>query len=582
MRETPAPEPTAPEADWCNLAYEALGRHAEDPAHADRPALTFLDREATPPRVQRWTYRQAWEQVLATAAGLRGRGLTPGQRVVVRLDHGPDYAFAFFGAIAAGLIPTPASPQLTDGEIAFIAADTETAALIAAPDRALPQGHAPRGETPRGQTPPIPLITPADLDAMREQGRRAATGSGSSDADTSTAALERTAAESPAYLIYTSGTGAQPKGVLHAHRSIRGRQPMHRAWQGLRPDDVVLHAGTLNWSYTLGVGLMDPWSVGAHALLASGVPSAQWPEVIAEHGVTVFAAVPTVYRQILKYAQPEALRGGSLRHGLCAGEALPPAVAAEWATRTGLPLYEALGMTEISTYISTGPETPVREGSPGRVQPGRRIAILDPGTGDDASAGGNGGTGGDRDQAEPTILPSGAVGLLAIHRSDPGLMLGYWRREAEQSEVLRGEWFAGGDLASIDADGYVWFHGRADDLIKSFGYRLSPVEIESALSTCPGVAEVAVIARHIDESKTLVVACIVPEATTTAPAAPGEAASNAASNATSEALRAAVTAHAEQHLAAYKRPHEVVLVAALPRTRNGKVQRAALRAMLDG
>ena len=311
------------------------------------------------------------------------------------------------------------------------------------------------------------------------------------------------------------------------------------AWMGLKPDDVVMHAGTLNWSYTLGAGLMDPWSTGAHAILvASGTDAAVWPALIAQHQVTVFVAVPTVYRQLLKYGRPEDCDLSSLRHGLCAGEALSAAVAAEWRVRVGVPLYESLGMTEISTYISTGPGVPVRDGSPGRAQPGRRIAVLP-------------------DDGGETPLPNDAPGLLAVHRSDPGLMLGYWRRPAEEAEAFRGEWFVGGDRATIDADGYVWFLGRADDVIKSFGYRLSPVEIEAALASCPGVAEVAVIGHAIDAEKTLVTACVVPE--------PGLAL-------TEKALRA----HASQHLAAYKQPHEYRIVESLPRTANGKLQRAVL------
>ena len=311
------------------------------------------------------------------------------------------------------------------------------------------------------------------------------------------------------------------------------------AWEALGASDVTMHAGTLNWSYTMGVGLMDPWMAGAHAMLVAGrTDPAAWPRLIEEHGVTVFVAVPTVYRQMLKYGHPETLRDTSFRYGLCAGEALSPAVAEEWRSRAGTELYEALGMTECSTYISSGPGVPPRLGSPGRPQPGRRIAILPEDSG-----------------AEP--LPAGEVGLLAIHRSDPGLMLGYWRRPDEEAVAFRGDWFLGGDLASMDADGYVWFQGRADDIIKSFGYRLSPVEIEAALSSCPGVAEVAVVGAAVDAEKTLVRACVV--------LLPGAVVSEVA-----------LRQHAEQHLAEYKRPHQYHIVESLPRTANGKLLRRAL------
>jgi acyl-coenzyme A synthetase/AMP-(fatty) acid ligase len=354
--------------------------------------------------------------------------------------------------------------------------------------------------------------------------------------------LPETAPEDPAFLIYTSGTTARPKGVLHAQRTVLGRALMREAWQGFGPSDVTLHAGTLNWSYTLGVGLMDPWAAGASAVLFGGeYDAAGWPRLIERLGATIFVAVPTVYRQLLKYGlQDGAGRLASLRHGLCAGEAMPFALLEEWRERAGTELYEALGMTELSTYISSGPGTPIRPGSPGRPQPGRRVAILPV----------EGGT-------DP--LPPGEVGLLAVHRSDPGLMLGYWRRPEEEAAVFRGEWFAGGDLASLDEDGYVWFQGRADDVIKSFGYRLSPVEIEAALASCAGVGEVAVVGVPIDEAKTLVTACVVRS-------------SEDGAGLDEEAL----ARHARTHLAGYKQPHAYRFVDALPRTANGKVLRRAL------
>ena len=153
-----------------------------------------------------------------------------------------------------------------------------------------------------------------------------------------------------------------------------------------------------------------------------------------------------------------------------------------------------------------------------------------------------------------------------MHRSDPGLMLGYWRRPQEEAQVYRGEWFVGGDLAAIDEDGYLWFHGRADDVIKSFGYRLSPVEIESVLESCAGVAEAAVVGLPLDETKTLVTACVV------------RGDDGAGSAVTEDAL----AAHVAEHLAAYKHPHQYRFVDTLPRTRNGKLQRRVLVEELRG
>ena len=489
-----------------NLARYCLQQRAEDPASASLPAFTFVYDH----REQTWGYAEVWERVQRIGRGLLGRGLERGDRVLVRLPHSPEYAFTFFGATVAGLVPVPASPQLTAEEAAFLVEDAEARAVVTTPEMRLPD------------------FTGLELPASEIE---TLDGAGP---------LPETAAEDPAFLIYTSGTSSRPKGVLHAQRSIRGRALMRQGWEGFGPDDVTLHAGTLNWSYTLGVGLMDPWAAGSHALLFGATyDPARWPRLIERLGVTVFVAVPTVYRQLLKYGRPEEADLSALRHGLCAGEPLSAQLLREWRRRAGAELYEALGMTEVSTYVSSGPSFgSVRPGSPGRPQPGRRVAILPQ----------DGGT-------QP--LPPGEVGLLAVHRSDPGLMLGYWRRPQEQAAVYRGEWFIGGDLAAIDEDGYLWFHGRADDVIKSFGYRLSPLEIESVLASCPGVAEVAVVGLAVEESKTLVTACVVPEQ----PGAVGDA---------------ALAEHAARHLAEYKRPHQYRFVDELPRTRNGKLQRRLL------
>jgi len=228
----------------------------------------------------------------------------------------------------------------------------------------------------------------------------------------------------------------------------------------------------------------------------------------------------------------------ALRHGLTAGEALSPALLAHWREATGKELYEALGMSECSTYVSTGPGMEIREGSPGKPQLGRCVAALPVDGGE-----------------EP--LHAGETGLLAVHRSDPGLMLGYWRRPDEEAEVYRGEWFVGGDLASFDADGYMWYQGRADDLMNAMGYRVSPQEVEAALAGHPDIQEVAVTEIHVRTDVSIIAAFVVPT----------EA---------SEPDAAFIMKWAEERLAAYKCPREVIFVESLPRTANGKVMRRAL------
>ena len=495
-----------------NMARYCIGRAAL--ADPNKIALTVVsDVEAPIDAAERWTYSALDETVRRIGAGLLAAGLAAGDRVMIRLPNGSDYALVFFGAIAAGLVPIPASPQLTTEEAAFLLENSGAAALVATAAMAI-QGACllVDEEGLRRLKAAPPLTDYADTDA-----------------------------EDPAFLIYTSGTSRRPKGVLHAQRSAWGRRPIYDDWYGISKSDVVLHAGAFNWSYTLGAGLTDPWANGATTILYNGPRDVTvWPRLLAATGATLFAAVPSLYRQILKYCDLRQSDLGKLRHGLAAGEALTPAILADWRRATGLEIYEAFGMSECSTFISTKPGTPIRPGSPGKPQRGRAVAILPP----------DGGV---------TPLPPGETGLLAIHRSDPGLMLGYWRLPDEDALVSRGDWFVGGDLAAFDTDGYVWHRGRADDIMNAGGYRVSPLEVEAALADHPAVAEVAVTECRVRADVMAVVAFVVPRAGMTPDAE-------------------AILAHAASHLAAYKRPREVVFVEALPRSANGKLLRRALAA----
>lgn len=474
--------------------------------------IVVSDADAPLDKAERWTYGALDLAVRSIAAGLLADGFQPGERLMIRMPNTSDYALVFFGALAAGLAPLPSSSQLTDAEASFLLDDSAASAVALAPGMEMNAAG-------------IRIFRPEDIARLkmhRPLGDYADTG-----------------ANDPAFLVYTSGTSGQPKGVLHAHRSAWGRRPMYRGWYGIEPTDIILHAGAFNWTYTLGVGLTDPWANGATTVLYNGEKDVQvWPKLMAKTGATMFAAVPTLYRQILKYCDLTTHDLSHLRHGLTAGEALSPALLDQWRAATGLNLYEALGMSECSTYVSTGPGMEIRAGSPGRPQPGRSVAALPL----------DGGT-------EP--LPSGETGLLAVHRSDPGLMLGYWWRPEEEAEVIRGDWFIGGDLARFDEDGYMWYEGRADDVMNAMGYRVSPQEVEAALERHPDVQEVAVTERHVRADVSIIAAFIVPK-------------EGAAPDA------ATMLEWASSRLAAYKCPREIIFVESLPRTPNGKVMRRAL------
>ncbi|MXN64849.1 AMP-binding protein [Stappia sp. GBMRC 2046] len=462
-----------------------------------------------------WTYAEMQDAILRVAGSLAGLGFAQGERVLLRMGHTSDFPIVFFGAIAAGLVPIPTSGMLTAEECDRILQDSDAALIVHDGTVSLPADL-------EGRT----VIDADELSRLKSP---------------DPGQFAETADDDPAFLVYTSGTSGSPKGVLHAQRSAIGRRPMYAGWYGISPADRLLHAGAFNWTYTLGVGLMDPWANGATSVVYDGPRDPHvWPQLMEAAKATLFAAVPSLYRRILKYADVSKGSFPALRHGLTAGEALSPALHEDWVRHTGRQLYEALGMSEISTYISSGPDTPTKPGSPGKAQAGRKIAILSSQT----------------DDRQP--LKAGETGLLAVHGSDPGLMLGYWRRPDDTASVFRGDWFLTGDLARIDEDGYVWYGGRSDDVMNAFGYRVAPQEVELALSAHPDVAEVAVTDVPAGNGISLVTAFIVlREGAARDESALGE--------------------FAAARLAEYKRPKVYRFVDALPRTASGKVLRRALK-----
>ncbi|MCX8073386.1 MAG: acyl-CoA synthetase [Candidatus Binatia bacterium] len=518
--------------EYFNIGVACTDAHAGGP-RGDTPAVIVDDDRRG---VQCLTFAELSESTSRMAQLLREFGVQREDRILIRLPNCIEYAVVFLGALKRGAIPVPSSILLTEEEIRFLAQDSGAVGVITDVE-SWPLLRALASHSPHLRW----ALVVGDRLPARELGGRAVELLGPALREIQRwEAPERTRSEDPAYLVYTSGTTGYPKGVLHAHRVLLGKQPSSEYWFNFLPaGERVLHSGKYNWTYVLGTGMMDPLYRGHTTIVHEGSSDGPvWPALIAKHRATTFIGVPTLYRHILERTSATGKDVPSLRHCMSAGEQLSSELLRRWEERFGMPIYEGLGMTECSYYICQTPKRPLRPGSAGFIQPGHEIRILDPDTLRECDV--------------------GEEGMLCIPRSDPALMLRYWNRPEEMKQCFRGDWFLTGDYARRDADGYIWFLGRRDDLIKSFGYRVSPFEVDRVLKEHPDVLDAATTGEDVSSDKRLVVSYVIlrPGSRTTA----------------QDVLR-----FAHQHLAAYKAPKVVYVVSDFPRTRNGKTLRRALR-----
>jgi acyl-coenzyme A synthetase/AMP-(fatty) acid ligase len=345
-----------------------------------------------------------------------------------------------------------------------------------------------------------------------------------------------------AFFCYTSGTTGPPKGAVHLHRWPIGYDPNAKYWHAYREDDIVAHTGDLSWIFPLGNGFLYPWRHGVSTLVYHGrFKPERWFALLEKYEVTNFASVPTAYRMLLTVRDAEKKYDlSALRHCISAGEPLNPEVIEAWKRRFGHTIYDGIGMTEIMVYLSNLVGMEVRAGSCGKPQPGRRCAIVD-------------------EDGNPQ--PPGKAGTLAVSKDDPGLFKEYWNKPEKTAECFKKGWFLTGDSLVMDEDGYYWFLGRGDDLIKASGYRISPFEVESALIRHPSVLEAAAVAAPHDVRGCIVKAFIVLKEGYQA----------------SEKLAKDIQEFVKQIAAPYKYPRAIEFVEELPKTQSGKIKRKLLR-----
>lgn len=502
------------------------------------------------------TYAGLRTLVQNVAAGLRGLGVRPEERVLAVASDSPQLLAVLLAAMRIGAVAVPVSTMLTGRELGELLADTRVRvafvssefvaaaaqAATAAPElRDIVLAAAPAGAGSGGRAggtgggaPAFPAgISVTSLDEVIASGSR----SGHH-------APYGTWGDSPALWLYTSGTTGRAKGAVHRHANIRiVAETYPREVLGITAADRCYSVAKLFFAYGLGNSAFFPLSAGATAILDPARPTpALVAERLATYRPTLLFAVPSFYAALLAVGLPrDAL--ASVRLAVSAGETLPPGIYRRFVDRFGVEVLDGIGSTEALHIFVSNRAGSVRPGTSGTPVTGYEVAIRD-------------------EQGQP--VGDGVPGDLYVRA--PSAALGYWCRADVTRQVFQGEWLRTGDVYVRSADGYYSCLGRSSDMIKAGGIWVSPTEVEARLLEHPGVAQAAVVGLADADGLETPIACVVRAA--------GQADTGAA-----VAGAAELVAFCREGLAAFKRPREILFVDSLPATATGKLQRFAVREM---
>jgi benzoate-CoA ligase len=477
----------------------------------------------------RTTYEELRRGVNRLGSALRDRlGVRQEERVLLLLVDGPAFASAFFGAIKIGAVPVPLNTLWKARDYEYVVRDSGARVLIASVE--LQAEIARMSDAARRRLEHV-VVTGAPLENLCAQGAPQL------DA-------EPTHRDAPAFWLYSSGSTGAPKACVHLqHDMVVCAELFGKGVLGIGAGDRTFSVAKLFFAYGLGNALYFPFAVGATTILWPGAPTA--PNVFAtieRHRPTLFYSVPTGYGMMLAHPAPSKdFDLSSIRLAVSAGEALPSALYERFKRRFGIDIIDGIGSTEVlHMFISNRPDA-IRAGSSGLVVPGYDARILD----DDGSP-----------------APTGEVGNLWI-RGD-SVCAGYWNQHEKSKETIEGHWIRTGDKYTQDADGYFWYAGRSDDMLKVGGLWVSPVEVENAMVAHPAVLECGVVGREDHDGLIKPMAFVVVR--------PGSEATDGLAGELQQFVR--------ERVAEYKRPRWVQFLPELPKTATGKIQRFRLRELV--
>ncbi|AUX30382.1 MULTISPECIES: benzoate-CoA ligase family protein [Sorangium] len=550
--------PTFPEE--FNLAdYYLFDRLRE--GLGDKVALLFGD--------QRHTYADVAEQVRRLRAHLAVEDVAPEQRVLIVLHDSPAFVWAFFAALHHGAVVAMGNPEAPAADLAYLVEYTRAAAVVTIPRVAdAIQGALAAAdlrtlvlapEVPTGGDLEADLALSPALDRLRGISLRDALAQGRAALVPRSAPVvpRLTRRDDVAIWLFTSGSTGRSKAAIHTHRDFAFNTERYaKATVGYRRDDVTVSVPRLFFGYATGTNLMFPFAVGATAGLFVERPTPEsLTRYIERYRPTVVTNVPTMMGKLLDHDDARAARGeprldlSSVRFHLSAGEALPPALLERFRARFQADVYDGIGSAEMFHIYCTNRPGDVRPGSLGRVVDGYTIKILP------------------SDAVGPGApeLPPGETGVMWV--KGDSVALGYFQDRDKSWSTFHGHWCRTGDLFRMDAEGYLWFSGRADELLKVGGVWVAPVEVEECLTEHPAVSLAAVIGAEeagLVKPKAFIVVR-------------DDARGRVATEEGRAELAAELKAFVKDRLSKHKYPRWVVFVDDVPRNDRGKVDRKALR-----
>ena len=480
-----------------------------------------------------YTYAQIAELTNQVGNSLLHLGVDIEQRVALLLLDSPQFAAAFFGTIKIGAVAVPLNTMLRSSDYTYLLNDCRARVLFV---------HASLWHTIRHIRPQlvylrhvivVGLIEPItttlhDFDHLIHEA-------------SPNLQAAQTHKDESALWLYSSGSTGFPKGCVHLqHDMLYCTEYYAKPILGIGENDITFSAAKLYFAYGLGNGLYFPFGVGASTVLYPGRPVAEdMFKVVEQYRPTIFFGVPTLYGSML--ALPDAVKRfnfSSVRLCVSAGEALPADILRRWEQTFGVPILDGIGSTEILHIFISNRSDEIRAGSTGKLVPGYQAAITD-------------------EQGQP--VEQGDIGNL--HIAGDSITTQYWNKHERTKETINGQWIATGDKYYQDPDGYYWYCGRSDDMLKVGGQWVSPVEVENTLIAHRAVQEAAVVGAVDSEQLIKPKAYIVLREGFVA----------------SEALAEELKTFVKEKLALFKYPRTITFLPELPKTATGKIQRFLLR-----